>query len=554
MVWILRGPSGVPGCGSIGRNSSQALAAPFDSGLTYDAVVVGSGATGAVAAQTLADQGLQVLVLEAGPELQAAAAQGQEPRNTLRRLQHLSAGRHQRQCQHPGYWKNNPDLFVDEQRFPYSTPGDQPYLWIRGRQVGGRSLTWGGITLRLSDREFAQGWPIEHSDLDPHYSALEQQFGVWGQRDGLSLLPDGHYQPAAPLTPGEQALGRGCSRLGLPFIPSRGFPRHNPGRDGPWPRFSAQGGALARALATGRVTLRSDSAAVQLLLNSSQDRCEGVLFLDTVTGALLRASGRLVVLCASTIESLRLLLLSRDDRCSGGLIDPEGLIGRGLMDHLSVARFFELPNQPPAPPQTGLSGAESSFIPNTGEEGYGLWCGVQRFPVPGLLRRNPGAALGFLIGHGEVAPEAHNRVMLDSSRCDVHGVPVPLITQQRSPGDQAMASHMVQRIEMVVAEAGGVVAPVEDLLRMPLVEPLVRGSVAGSMELTPPGYYVHELGGAPMGTDPGRSVLDRWNRLHTCANLLVSDGASWTSAGWQSPTLTSMALTRRACMQAAEAR
>ena len=554
MVGILRALVTGPACGSIGRNSLQALAASFDPARTYDAVVVGSGATGAVAAQTLAEQGLQVLVLEAGPALSVSSALGSEPRNMLRRLQHLSAGRHSRQCQHPGYWKNNPDLFVDEGRNPYSTPADQPFLWIRGRQVGGRSLTWGGITLRLSDREFAQGWPIRHSDLDPHYSALERQFAVWGQRDGLTLLPDGEYQPPAPLTPGEQQLAHSCRQLDLPFIPSRGFPRHCAARDGAWPRFSAQGGALAKAIATGRVVVRSDAMAIQLFLNAAQDRCEGVLFLDTGSGELYRVRAQLVMLCASTIESLRLLLLSREDRISGGLIDPAGLIGRGLMDHLSLARFFHLPSQEAAPAGTGLSGAESSFIPNTGNEGYGLWCGVQRFDVPSPLRRDPDAALGFLIGHGEVAREPHNRVELDPELRDAWGVPAPCIAQQRSEADQAMARHMENRIAAVVGQAGGQVAPVEDLLRMPLVEPLVRRSVAGSQELTPPGYYVHELGGAPMGDDPAGSVVDRWNRMHSCSNLLVTDGACWSSAGWQSPTLTSMALTRRAALQAAAGR
>ncbi|MGB1002220.1 MAG: FAD-dependent oxidoreductase, partial [Prochlorococcaceae cyanobacterium] len=227
------------------------MARRFDPTLTYDAVVVGSGATGAVAAQTLAEQGLQVLVLEAGPELSAQQALGSEPRNIARRFQHLLAGRHRLQSQHPGYWKNNPDLYIDEQLNPYTTPAEQPFLWTRGRQVGGKSLSWGGITLRLSEREFAQGWPVGHEDLAPHYSALEQQLGVWGHRDGLELLPDGDYQPAAAFTPGEVHLGKTCAALDLPFIASRGFARHRPSRDGPWPRFSAQGGALQAALASG---------------------------------------------------------------------------------------------------------------------------------------------------------------------------------------------------------------------------------------------------------------------------------------------------------------
>ena len=521
----------------------------FDPLRTYDALVVGSGACGAVAAQSLAELGLQVLVLEAGPECTAAAAQATEPANSLRRLAHLSAGRHKLQCQHPGYWKNNPDLYINERRHPYSTPADQPFLWTRGRQVGGRSLTWGGITLRLSEREFAQGWPLGHADLDPHYSALESQLGVWGNRDGLELLPDGVYAPAAALTPAEAHLQQVCGQqLGLPFIPSRGLPRYRPNRDGPWPRFSAQGGALAVALASGRVTLRSNASVCQLLMAPDQGSVQGVLFVDGATGAVEQARARFVVLCASTIESLRLLLLSRDDRVKGGLIDPQGLTGLGLMDHVSVARFFALPQQAPAPVDTGLSGAESSFIPNTGE-GYGLWCAVQRFQPPALLCREPQAAVGFLIGHGEVQPLATNRVVLAHQLKDVWGIPVPHISMGWGDAETGLVAEMLSRIAAVVAAAGGELKPIEDLFRLALIEPWVRSSAAGSAAAGPPGYYIHELGGAPMGTDPASSLLDRWNRWRTCPNLMVTDGACWPRSGWQSPTLTSMALTRRACLQ-----
>ena len=536
-----------------------------------DAIVVGSGATGGVAALALAQAGLQVLVLEAGPELSAARAFGSEPLNSLKRIASLSSGRQGIAAQHPGYWKANPELYVDERQNPYSTPADRPFLWSRGRQVGGKSLTWGGITLRLSDYEFqaaerdghGRSWPIRHADLDPFYQRLETLLQVHGQRDGLPQLPDGCFQPPLPLTPAEQHLRRCIARdLDLPLIPSRGF-RLRHAADGPWPRSSSQGGALAAALATGRVQLQSQTVVSHVVVDRRSGRATGVEVVDASRGPQ-RARRRLeqaplVVLCASTIESLRLLLHSQ---LQGGLEEVSGLLGQGLMDHISASCFFALPDQPPAR-ATELSGAGSCFIPNTmnleaGSEagfrrGYGLWCGVQRFDPPPPLKRQPRAAVGFLIGHGEVLSQAHNRVSLDPERCDAWGIPIAHIDCHWGENERRMVEHMQARMGAVVASAGGQIKPLHDLFVLPLLEPLVRNSAALAPGATPPGYYIHELGGAPLAAREGEGVLNRWNQLWRTPNLLVTDGSCWPSAGWQSPTLTEMAITWRACEHAATA-
>ena len=188
----------------------------------YDAIVVGSGATGGVAAKQLAEGGLRVLVLEAGRNFQGGARHGSPMTNLMRQLyRHFVTGRQRVQERQGGYWETNPDLFVNDIDHPYVTPADRPYRWIRGRHLGGRSLSWGGVTLRFSDFEFkaasrdgiGEDWPIGYEDLEPFYAEVEQFLGTHGSKEGLAQLPDGVFREPRPMTPAEQRLAAAVTRF-----------------------------------------------------------------------------------------------------------------------------------------------------------------------------------------------------------------------------------------------------------------------------------------------------------------------------------------------------
>ncbi len=536
----------------------------------YDAIVVGSGATGGIAALTLAEQGIKVLVLEAGPQIKRQEASNQEPKSTLKRFSGVLTKKHANQCQHPGYWKNNPDLYSNEIKHPYSHPENKPFLWTQGNQYGGRSLTWGGITLRLSPDDFhpaqkdglGPNWPISYDEISPHYDFIENFCGIYGRKDNIKEVPNGKYIGKIPLTENENIFGSNVKlKLNYPFIQSRGFDHNSSVKEKQWPKSSSLGSTLKKALDTGNVQIISNHLVESFEINKITELASKLTIVNLENGCKEVLDCDYIFLCASTISTLRILLNSEYKSNSSGFKDNSGKLGKYLMDHISICRFFSVPkiknSEKPLDNAPDLSGAGSFFIPFGSNlpkieninfhRGYGIWGAIDRLGIPKFLQKDRSKSIGFLIAHGEVLPSEKNSVSL-SRKTDKWGIPIPFIEFEWSENELNMAKHMVKTIQKSIEAASGEIKNIDELMYIPLGSLFTKNLIALSDSPPPPGYYIHEVGGAPMGISEENSVVDKFNRLWRCKNVLVLDGACWPTSSWQSPTLTMMALSRRACL------
>ena len=537
----------------------------------YDAVVVGSGATGGIAALTLAQRGIKVLVIEAGCSKDRKKASTNEPEDSFYRLNGIITKKHQNQCQHPGYWKNNPNLYANEKKFPYFHPKDKPFLWTQGKQYGGRSLTWGGITLRFSPSDFKPSerdkygpdWPIEYDELSEHYDYIEKFVGIYGRKDNIKQIPDGHYIGQVPLTDSELFFGHKVrDKLNYPFIQSRGFDKNASVKEKEWPRSSSIGSTLKEAINTGNVQILTNHIVESFETNIETELATKIKIINTETGLKKELNCELIILCASTISTLRILLNSQRDFNKKGFNDTSGKLGQYLMDHISICKFFSIPECHPKQEirsikEGHLSGAGSFFfpfgseLPNKSEidflRGYGTWGAIDRFGIPRFLQRNPSDSIGFLISHGEVLPKASNKVKL-SNNVDKWDIPIPEISFKWSSNEYKMVKHMKKTIKDSINVVDGKIRNIDEIYKIPYIKNFASKSIALSGEPPPPGYYIHEVGGARMGSNEEESVVDKWNRLWRCKNVIVADGSCWPTSSWQSPTLTMMAICRRACL------
>ncbi|MBQ0929380.1 GMC family oxidoreductase [Ideonella alba] len=538
----------------------------------FDAIVVGSGATGGIAAKELTEAGLNVLVLEAGgplPEAQfEAAAKAQFAAiGSWARIKAGLSGQH-KQALTSFYSPEKAFLFVNDNEHPYESPQDF-YLWLRGKQVGGRFLSWGRVALRMSDYTFkfksheGQGfdWPISYADLAPYYERVERTLGVVGNDDGIDYCPSGSYAKAAGLSRAEQQFKQRVEArwgdakvMAWRYVRKEATPVDAKGHRTTVP--------LAAAAATGRLTLRAHSPVERVNTDARTGRATGVTYIDKATGTRHEARANVVMLCASTIESIRLLLNSGGGQHPHGLGNASGLVGRYFMDQMLTLGFGTVPGFKGGELVDGTSPADNHggvYIPRfrqlrqPGELGYAGGFNIQGIVGRPMLPPHMDSVFG-LTGHGEILPHAENQVRL-AARRDRLGVPIPSVSVRLRDNDLKLLRDQVDTQKAMMQEAG--LSP--DFL----ISPLGIGSDGPFMpnnkwyerlmfrlaykRSVAVGGAIHECGGARMGSDPASSVLNAHNQVWGAPNVFVTDSSCFVTNGTCGPTLTTMALTARAC-------
>jgi len=544
----------------------------------YDAIVIGSGITGGWAAKELTEKGLRTLVLEAGRPIAPdrdyvehvapweMKFRGMRDRKRLEKEQPIQSTCYA--CE-----EVNSGFFVKDTEHPYTTGADKPFRWIRGRQVGGRSILWGRQSYRWSDLDFTANlrdgigvdWPIRYADLAPWYDHVEEFIGVSGENIGLAQLPDGKFLPPMELTCVEKAVKAAVVKS---FGPERVLTigrvavltQDHKGRSachycGPCHRgcitlsyFSSVNATLPAAEKTGRLTLRPFSTVHSLAFDRKTRRLTGVRVIDTQTRATLEFNAPLIFLCASTLESARILLNSATPEFPSGLANSSGEVGHNLMDHIKgggargifggyekMRTIGNRPNIAYMPRFRNVKEKQRDFLRGYGlqtysfQEGWGRGAMEVGFGADFKRRMSdPGPWHFTFEGYGECLPSHDNFVEIDKNCADAWGIPSLKIHCTFRENELALRKDMsVVAAEMLSAAGAQSIQPFRDS--------------------DPPGFSIHEMGTARMGRDRKTSVLNGWNQSHDIKNLFITDGACMASSGWSNPSLTYMALTARAC-------
>ncbi|MBK8500994.1 MAG: GMC family oxidoreductase [Saprospiraceae bacterium] len=548
---------------------------------TFDAIVIGSGASGGWAAKELCDHGIKTLVLERGRNVEhikdyptASKPPWEfEFRGTVPIDKRAGIGSSRFLNESTLHWR----LPEDEQPFIE----EKPFRWFRGYHMGGKSLLWARQTQRWGEYDFegpqrdgfAVDWPIRYQDLEPWYAHVERFAGIAGGNDGLAELPDSIVQPGFELSCIEQHFqqkirenykdrhliqGR-CAHITdpQPIHQQQGRAKCvnqtmcNRGCNyGGY--FSSNASTLPWALKTGHLTVRPHSVVHSIIYKKGRKRAIGVQVIDTVTGDTISYYAKVIFVNASTLNSNAILLNSRSSRFPDGIGNDHGLLGKyiswhnyrgkanatfeGFQDKMTEGRA---PSHGYMPRFRNVRQHEMDFL-----RGYAIGIGGGRGTdsdtsmignelTHNLLKPQYGPWRISSWMMGEVVPTKENHVRLSPDKVDKYGIPQLIVSCDWTVNDDKMVEDYIEQSKEMFEKAGFVDIEARDTH-------------------SPPGSDIHEMGGVRMGQNPETSLLNKFNQLHSCKNVFVTDGACMTSTGTQNPTLTFMAITARAANFAVE--
>jgi len=553
--------------------------------VVYDAIVVGTGITGGWAAKELCENGLKTLVLERGPmvkHVEDYKTMNDDPWDYAFKGELSRTDKEKYHKQLRVGWAPREDVkhfFVNDLEHPYQET--KRFDWIRGYQVGGRSLTWGRQSYRWSDIDFeankkesiAVDWPLRYKDIAPWYDKVESYIGVSGEKLGLKQLPDGQFLPPMELNCAEKELQQSLSdqfkdgrlltigraahitKNTTDFI-GRGpcQYRNRCWRGCPFGGyFSSNSSTLPAAERTGNMTIRPNSIVYEVVYDDAKKKATGVKIIDAKTHEKIEFKSNIIFLCASAMASVGILLQSKSKTFPNGLGNNYDEVGRNIMDHhyqlgasakvdghldkyykgrrpngFYIPRFVNLDEKTK---QDGFlrgfgyqGGANrTNWSETIAELGYGK-------ALKEAILKPGGWEIGFS-GFGEMLPYHDNRVTLNKDKKDRWGLPQLDFDVEFKENEYNMRKTIKKEAVAMLKAAG-------------------FRDVKAYERKTGPGLGIHEMGGARMGHNPKTSVLNKHNQIHGVPNVYVTDGAFMTSASCVNPSLTYMAFTARAANHA----
>ena len=552
----------------------------------YDAIVVGSGISGGWAAKELTEKGLKTLLIERGREVKhiedyptatlfpwEMKHRGQLPQDVIDENPVVS------KCY--AFNETSAHFFVKDKEHPYVQ--EKPFSWIRAYQTGGKSLLWARQVQRWSPFDFegpardgyAVEWPIGYEDLAPWYSHVEKFAGISGNKDGLPHLPDGEFLPAFPLNCVEkyfsdfvaqqyrdrQVIVARCAHITeaqpIHIAQGRAKCQHRTLCERGCPLggyFSSNASTIPWAMKTGNLTLLSDALVAEVLFDEKKNKASGVRVINTITGESTEYFAKIIFVNGAALNSNLILLNSTSRRFPNGLGNDNGLMGKYVAFHnyksginaeyegnLDVKTDGRRPTSGYIPRFRNLHKQEMDFLrgyatsfsasrgssADTSEFGESLKYSLANPKLNGHW--NIGAGM-----MGETIPKITNFVALDDKLKDLHGMPQLKISVSYDDNDEKMTLDFIEQFSEMFTKAGFTNLKIRNVNH-------------------PPGLDIHEMGGIRMGKDPKTSLLNKWNQLHECQNVFVTDGACMTSTSTQNPSLTYMALSARAANYAVEA-